>query len=255
MEETFINDILDDGSKVLGEIYVITNLNNNKQYVGQTLTHRLNHSKYRPFGSNGRFNDHISEALCNSKAKQCTYLNNAIRKHGRDAFKVEMIERCPRQELDGREQTFIHNYNCLFPNGYNLTRGGKTLWKVDFKNTSDTTESIKQPRNQKKQESTKQLISSRLKERFEKNPDLKEQRMLRTKQQHEASKLKKFEGLSIDDDMEKYIHPVINQETQTVRFYRVKVGDVVTKFHGKHSSAEQLKKDALEFLQKLKNKT
>lgn len=255
MEENIFNDILDDNSKVLGEIYVITNLNNNKQYVGQTLTHRLNHGKYRPFGSKGRFNDHISEALCNSKTKQCRYLNNAIRKHGRNAFKFEMIERCPKEILDNKETLYIQEYNTLYPNGYNLTKGGKTLWKVDFKDTSDNIESIKQPRNTKKKDETKTLISSRLKERFEKNPQLKEQMMLRSKEQHEANKLAKFAGLQLDDDIEKYLHPVINQETNSVRFYRVKVGDVVTKFHGKHTSSEELRKEALEFLKKIKNKS
>jgi group I intron endonuclease len=248
---TFLNAILDDNHQVLGEVYVITNILNNKLYVGQTLTHRLNHGKYRPFGSVGRLKDHISEALCNSKTNQCRYLNNAIRKHGKDAFKVEIVERCLKDVLDDREKFHIQEYNCLYPQGYNLTKGGKAVWKVAFEDISDNTPSIKPPKNTKRLETTKTLISSRLRERFDKNPELKHQMMVRSKQQHETNKLPRFEGVTLEDNLDKYIHPVINQETQQVRFYKVKVGDVVTKFHGKHSSPDELKREALEFLTKI----
>ena len=42
-----MNKILDitEKEKVVGEIYVITNIINNKKYIGQTRSHRLNHNK------------------------------------------------------------------------------------------------------------------------------------------------------------------------------------------------------------------
>ncbi|NBP57407.1 hypothetical protein EBU71_12900, partial [bacterium] len=95
-----MDKILEDNSQVVGQIYLITNKQTNKQYVGQTLSHRKNHNKYRPFGYIGRFKDHISEALCNTKKKQCTYLNNAIRLYGKDEFTVELITVCPKEDLD-----------------------------------------------------------------------------------------------------------------------------------------------------------
>ena len=67
-----MTDILLDNSNVVGHIYKITNIKTNKIYIGQTLSHRKNRGKYRPFGYEGRFKDHLSEALCNSKKKQCT---------------------------------------------------------------------------------------------------------------------------------------------------------------------------------------
>ena len=82
-----MNEILIDNTQVKGHIYVITNISTNKQYVGKTLSHRKNHNKYRPFGYIGRFKDHISEALCNTKKKQCNYLNNSIRQYGKDQFR------------------------------------------------------------------------------------------------------------------------------------------------------------------------
>src|SRR5690606_1987937 len=96
-----------------------------KKYIGQTVTHRMNKGKYRPFGYIGRFNDHISEALNNTKKKQCTYLNNAIRKYGKDIFTVQLLHRCYTNELDILEKKYIAEYKSLYPIGYNLTIGGK----------------------------------------------------------------------------------------------------------------------------------
>ena len=73
--------IIDDKTKIYGEIYLIQCLVSKKCYVGQTLSHRLQHKRYRPFGTEGRWKDHVSEAINNTKKKQCTYLNNAIRKY------------------------------------------------------------------------------------------------------------------------------------------------------------------------------
>jgi hypothetical protein len=75
----------DEIDKVVGEIYKMTNTTNGKKYIGQTRSHRLNHGKYRPFGSSGRFNDHISEANSNKKHTS-RYLNHALIKYGKDCY-------------------------------------------------------------------------------------------------------------------------------------------------------------------------
>lgn len=59
--------ILIDSSKRYCEIYIITNTINNKIYIGKAVSHILNHKKYRPYGSIGRFKTHISEAFSNKK--------------------------------------------------------------------------------------------------------------------------------------------------------------------------------------------
>ena len=89
----------------MGEIYIITNKINGKQYVGQTIkTHDL------------RFRQHIR--------KRKSYIGNAINKYGEDNFKVELILRCDNKMLDEYEIKFISAYNTIKPNGYNLTEGG-----------------------------------------------------------------------------------------------------------------------------------
>lgn len=119
-----MNLSLEDYNLVKGEIYKITNRLNNMCYIGQTRTHRLNKNKYRVFGYKGRFKDHLSEAINNTKTNQCRYLNNAIRLH-KEHFYCELIETCSIDELDEREKYYISSCNTMHPNGYNLTPGGK----------------------------------------------------------------------------------------------------------------------------------
>jgi hypothetical protein len=114
-----------DIDKVIGEIYKITNITNNKLYIGQTRSHRLNKNKYRPFGYLGRFKDHINE--CYAKKKGCCkYLNSSILKYGEDNFICEKIAECPVDNLNELEMKYILEYNSKYPTGYNLTDGGKT---------------------------------------------------------------------------------------------------------------------------------
>ena len=127
---------LEDSDKIKGEIYKITNTKEQKFYIGQTRTHRKNKNKYRLFGYIGRFKDHISEAINNTKKKQCTYLNNSIR-IDKEYFIVELLETCKINILDEREIYYIEKYNSIYPNGYNLTSGGKTTKYIKIENNEE----------------------------------------------------------------------------------------------------------------------
>lgn len=122
--------IIDDPTERYCEIYKITNISNGKIYVGQAVSHILNHKRYRPYGHQGRFRCHISEAF-SSKKNQSHYLNNAIRKYGVDDFVVELIECCEIEKSDEREIYYIKELNSLFPNGYNLKNGGSVFTHSD----------------------------------------------------------------------------------------------------------------------------
>lgn len=123
MNDEIANKIIDDPTKRCCEIYKIINKVNGKIYVGQAVSHILNHKRYRPYGYQGRFKCHISETYSNKK-NQCHYLNNAIRKNGVDQFSVELIEYCKIEEANDKEIYYISKFNSLFPNGYNLKNGG-----------------------------------------------------------------------------------------------------------------------------------
>jgi len=89
-------------------IYKITNTINNKVYIGQTI---------EPI--NKRWSAHCS------KNSTCTFLKNAIQKYGKDTFIIEIIDGANNlTELNYLEQHYIHVYNSLAPNGYNLRNGG-----------------------------------------------------------------------------------------------------------------------------------
>lgn len=172
-------EIMDNPTERYCEIYKITNLSNGKIYVGQAVSHILNHKRYRPYGHEGRFRCHISEAF-SSKKNQSHYLNNAIRKYGVNDFVVELIECCESEKSDEREIYYIKELNSLYPNGYNLKNGGSLFTHSD--------ESKKRVSN-----GVINYFKDKKAERFK---DIK----------------------NIDDDIEKYIKP-LNRNNQQYGWY------------------------------------
>ena len=107
-------------------IYRITNLINNKVYIGQTINKPLNRwSRYRYETKRNFYQYPI-------------YL--AIRKHGIENFIFELICSCfDLDELNKKETWFIDNYNSNDPKyGYNCDRGGnnKIFNKTTLQNMS-----------------------------------------------------------------------------------------------------------------------
>lgn len=97
--------------EIYGIIYKVTNLVNNKIYIGQT-TNSLNIRKTQ----------HISDARNNSDM----LLHKAIRKYGEDAFKWEVIDKAySKEELNNKEKYWIVYYKSNQKEyGYNCTNGG-----------------------------------------------------------------------------------------------------------------------------------
>lgn len=99
----------------LYQIYLITDLSNNKKYVGQVIKHR---------GYMSRFNEHLrSVEHTNNRL-----LSNAIKKHGKESFTVELIEDdIPENIIDEREQYYIQFFDTFYMSdkGYNMTIGGQ----------------------------------------------------------------------------------------------------------------------------------
>ena len=97
-------------SKIYGIIYMATNIINDKCYIGQTVKSLCIRS-----------NSHINEAL---READDIYFHKAIRKHGKENFRWEIIAECGSlKELDRTEVEMIKKYN-TFGSGYNLTEGG-----------------------------------------------------------------------------------------------------------------------------------
>ena len=87
-----------------GVIYRITNLINNKVYIGQTIQNPQR-----------RWKEHLRKGANR-------HLKAAFDLYGRDSFKFEVIEECDTKEkLDEREQFYIAESN---GNNYNFRSGG-----------------------------------------------------------------------------------------------------------------------------------
>ena len=115
------------------KIYLITNLENKKQYVGITK-----------FSITERFYQHTKRGFI---------LTEAIKKYGEDKFSIELIE-----EVDtaGRayelEQYYIKEYNSKIPYGYNITDGGDGIfgWEATEEYRQECSERVKQLHKEKK---------------------------------------------------------------------------------------------------------
>ena len=99
----------------MGYIYKITNKNNNKIYIGQTI-------KSRP---SDRFSQHRYNARHLNQEKGISYLHRAMHEEGVNNFIFEIIEEIDNELLNEREQYWIATYDSIAPNGYNLTKGGE----------------------------------------------------------------------------------------------------------------------------------
>lgn len=96
-------------------IYVITNIVNQKRYIG-----------YSKNTIENRFKKHINQALCKSTR---SLLHAAIRKYGPESFSVESLEKCQTLvEAKTLEYFNIQLYETNFFRhglGYNMTDGGE----------------------------------------------------------------------------------------------------------------------------------
>ena len=92
-----------------GTIYRIYHINSGKSYIGQTVQPIENYIKRK-------LNTHTG----------CTKLNDAIKKHGKESFKWEILHvNVHLDMLDNLERQHIRIWRCL-TNGYNLDSGGNT---------------------------------------------------------------------------------------------------------------------------------
>lgn len=107
----------------MGYIYLVTNLINDKHYIGQTN-----------FTIKKRWEQHQYDAFIK---QDDFYFHRALRKYGIDNFKIEPLIECGQEELDEKEIYYIDYYKSyyIYKQGYNLTRGGKGNAKINVKET------------------------------------------------------------------------------------------------------------------------
>lgn len=88
-------------------IYKITNKLNRKVYIGQSVDISARWAKHRS---------------CSQEKNPTIRLYQAMQEDGFDNFSFEIIELCPKEELNEKEWYYIQQYNALDENfGYNMS--------------------------------------------------------------------------------------------------------------------------------------
>lgn len=146
----------------LYQIYLVTNLVNNKKYVGQVIQRR---------GYKLRFYEH----LVGTKYANTHLLSNSIKKYGKENFKVELIEEnIPEEFIDEKEIYYIKFFNTYYINkqGYNMTIGGQGIhgYRHTIEDTKKISDSSKKHWDELRKDNNKLLarnkkISDKLKGR------------------------------------------------------------------------------------------
>lgn len=111
----------------MGYIYKITNKLTGKCYIGETIQK----------DPQERWRAHINTMKSN---KGCPALKDAMKKHGVENFKFEVIIICFDEDVERYEREYIQKYNSMVPNGYNILPGGQC--GGGFKGKKHTPEAI-----------------------------------------------------------------------------------------------------------------
>ena len=93
---------------VVGWVYAIKNVTNNKLYIGKTINQPLQ-----------RWGDHLRYA----RKGKGTHLEKAMHKEGIENFKFTVLLRCGLDYLKIEEDRAIQQFDTVCPKGYNLYGG------------------------------------------------------------------------------------------------------------------------------------
>jgi group I intron endonuclease len=211
---------------------MIKNKLNNQCYIGQTIQNLEERwRQHKKISSN------------------CIYLKNAFKKYGFENFNFKLICICFDKDLNKFEIDYIKKYNSLVPNGYNLTTGGKGAMYV-AKVDNNMEETNNEP--YKHSNETKAKIKYRLKAILA-SDEKKKERSDKTRIQHMKQRLNKYKNIILDDNLTKYIFPIIKKGTNITYKYEVRIDNIITSFYDGKTEPTILYQNALNFLNELKN--
>ena len=108
----------------MGYIYCVTNLINNKRYVGKTTD-----------SIEKRWKEHCKD--CRKQQNEKRPLYDAINKYGIENFKIEQLETVSDSKLSDREIYWIQELQTYGKNGYNASKGGDGTILYDYQEFID----------------------------------------------------------------------------------------------------------------------
>lgn len=182
----------------MGYIYRITNLVNNKSYIGET----------KQLDVTSRWNNHIKSI---TTLRGATALIGAFKKHGLQNFKFEVIIICFDEDRLSYEVDYIKKYDTLVPNGYNIANG--RVQTKDF-NRANLKEFLKEKKDHAKLIKTKvNSLSVSIKEKMEKSE--KWQKALRDGRVGSKHKHSDETKNKISNSVKRYYADQMSEETRT----------------------------------------
>lgn len=112
---------LTEETRETGVIYKLTNKVNGKIYIGQAKSYIQDHGKIIRHGLNGRWANHCHDSK-KEEGNFCPNLYAALREHGEENFKHEILRIVPKYLLNGVEEYYINLENAMDEDiGYNTT--------------------------------------------------------------------------------------------------------------------------------------
>ena len=132
-------------------IYKVTNLINNKVYVGQSVKIEY------------RWGQHHRKPFCVSSSQYDTYFYRAIRKYGIENFSFEVLEECDINSLNELERKWILYYRSNENEfGYNSTLGGNVNYPLTFLQVNEIKHLLKTTKLSQQEIGEKYNISQRM---------------------------------------------------------------------------------------------
>ncbi len=129
-EELFVEEVpIEYGADEVGQIYKVTNL------IQYDPDHPL-YAELEPHdmgGYAGKTSTTHSERYRGDIVKNThnKHLKKAFKKFGRENFDIAVIEdNIPLGQLGQREDFWMKQCNCIYPNGYNINKASKKQWRA-----------------------------------------------------------------------------------------------------------------------------
>lgn len=144
----------DDDKKEMTYIYIIKNKTDGKCFIGRAK--EFLYCNKKPFGMNGCWQQHVREAD-KGELGMIPALHKAMKLEGVRNFEMTQLDYCEDSISNDKLKEFIQQYNCLAPNGYNLTEG------KGGKKSEESSAKIKAIKNNMSQDA-KEAFSAKMRE-------------------------------------------------------------------------------------------
>jgi hypothetical protein len=127
--------IITDQDQFKSIIYAIQNSVTRMYYIGQTKCYKKKNGIPTWTDPIERFHQHLKRAVHPKTMNDCAKFYAAIREYPTNVWSFQVLEKCPKSEINIRERYYIKLYHSKRM-GYNISRGGQRAPKKGSKKKS-----------------------------------------------------------------------------------------------------------------------